>query len=60
MAQDHQSFALAFWRSFVQAKQKPLRNESEGAFESLTSALAVIFFNSSRIFKIINLPDPKP
>jgi len=29
----------------------PKIRDLEGAFESLTSALAVIFFNSSRIFK---------
>jgi hypothetical protein len=51
MAQYYQSFALAFWRSFVEAKQKPLHLADVGAFESLTSALAVIFFNSSRAFK---------
>jgi hypothetical protein len=51
MAQDHQDFALAFWRSLLRTKQKPLHLADVGAFESLTSALAVIFFNSSRIFK---------
>jgi hypothetical protein len=51
MAQDYQSFALVIWRSFVGAKQKPQHLADVGAFESLTSALAVIFFNSSRIFK---------
>jgi hypothetical protein len=43
----------------VWAKQKPLRYKTLGAFESLAVATAVIFFNSSRFFKIINLPDPK-
>jgi hypothetical protein len=32
-------------------KQKPLGLATVGAFESLTNALAVIFFNSSRAFK---------
>jgi len=51
MAQDLEDFALAFWRRIRQAKQKPLHLADVGAFESLTSALAVIFFNSSRAFK---------
>jgi len=51
MAQDHQSFALGFWRRFVEAKQKPLRYKTLGAFESLAVATAVIFFHSSRFFK---------
>ena len=30
---DRQSFALVIWRSFLQAKQKPLRSQTVGAFE---------------------------
>jgi len=44
--------------ALAQAKQKPLRNESEGLLNCLR--LGTYVFNSSRIFKVISLPDPKP
>jgi hypothetical protein len=50
MAQDLEDFALAFWRRKSGQNKSPYQRIG-GAFESLTSALAVIFFNSSRIFK---------
>jgi hypothetical protein len=43
MAQDRQDFALAVWRSKLQAKQKPLRNESEGLLKAFATAVTVSF-----------------
>ena len=41
-------------------KTKAPTIEIVGAFESLASALAVIFFHSLRYFKPPRPPDPKP
>jgi hypothetical protein len=43
MAQDRQSFALARWRRMVWAKQKPLRNESEGLLKAFVTAVTISF-----------------
>jgi hypothetical protein len=43
MAQDHQSFALCFWRRQVGAKQKPLQNKSEGLLKAFAVATALSF-----------------
>jgi len=43
MAQDQQDFALDFWRSLLRAKQKPLRNESEGLLKAFVTAVTVSF-----------------
>ena len=44
----------------ILTKTKAPTIEIVGAFESLASALAVIFFHSLRYFKPPRPPDPKP
>ena len=59
MAQDHQSFALAVWRSLLQAKQKPLRNESEGLLKACQVHLRLSFLTLAGFLRESPRPDPK-
>jgi hypothetical protein len=43
MAQDHQDFALCFWRRFVEAKQKPPKPKSWGLLKAFAVATALSF-----------------
>jgi hypothetical protein len=59
MAQDHQSFALAFWRSKLRAKQKPLQNKSEGLLKIIAVATAWSFLTLAGFLRESPQPDPK-
>jgi hypothetical protein len=59
MAQDLQSFALAFWRSLVGAKQKPLQNKSEGLLKAFAVATAWSFLTLAGLLRESPQPDPK-
>jgi hypothetical protein len=59
MAQDHESFALAFWRSLLRAKQKPPRANLEGAFESIYYCSRFVFFALAGLLRESPPPDPK-
>jgi hypothetical protein len=60
MAHKHKDFALEFWRSFVQPKQKPPRFEIlKGLLKAFAVATAVSFFTLAGFLRESPRPDPK-